>query len=160
MIQYIRIENGIPTGYPMLEETIKEILSNISLPVVIDPAELLPLGFAVFVRTTPPEAGVYQRAVEVAPIFDGTVVTQQFEIHEMGEQEIEAVNAAALDTAKSIQRNLLTLSDWTELPSVQSKHTQEWIDAWAEYRNLLRDTDKQLTWPITVAWPTAPLVAN
>jgi GDPmannose 4,6-dehydratase len=77
-----------------------------------------------------------------------------------GEQEIAVVDAAALDHAKSLQRNLLALSDWTEMPSVQSKHTAEWIAAWAEYRTLVRDVDKQEHWPLAINWPKEPLIPN
>jgi hypothetical protein len=157
---YVKIEENQPVGYPMLETTVREILSNVSLPAVLDPAELLTLGFAPFTRTTPPIASVYQRVAEIAPTFDGTTVTQQFEVTAMGEQEIAVVDAAALDLAKSMQRNLLALSDWTELSSVQSKHTAEWIAAWADYRTLLRDVDKQASWPFDLDWPKEPLIAN
>jgi len=157
---YVKIEDNQPVGYPMLESTIRQILSNISLPLVLDPAELLTLGFAPFIRTIPPIAGVYQRVAEIAPTFDGITVTQQFEVTAMGEQEIAAVDAAALDLAKSLQRNLLALSDWTEMPSVQSKHTAEWIAAWAEYRTLVRDVDKQEHWPLAINWPKEPLIPN
>ena len=157
---YVKIEDNQPVGYPLLETTVREILSNVSLPAVLNPEEMLNLGYAQFIRVTMPEAGMYQRVVEIAPLFDGTTVTQQFEVTAMGEQEIEAVNNAALESAKSIQRNLLALSDWTELPSVQVKHTPEWIAAWAEYRTQLRDTDKQENWPLTIAWPKEPLIAN
>jgi hypothetical protein len=157
---YVKIEDNQPVGYPMLEATVREMLSSVSLPAVLDPTELLTLGFAPFIRTSPPLAGVYERVAEIAPLFNGTTVTQQFEITAMGEQEIAAVDAAALDLAKSMQRNMLALSDWTEMPSVQSKHTEEWIAAWAEYRTLLRDADKQENWPVTVDWPKEPLIAN
>jgi hypothetical protein len=157
---YVKIEDNQPVGYPMLETTVREILANVSLPTVLDPAELLTLGFAPFIRVTPPEAGIYQRVAEIAPAFDGTTVTQQFEVTTMGEQEIAAVDAEILDRARAQQRNLLALSDWTELPSVQSKRTAEWIAAWSEYRTLLRDVDKQENWPVTVNWPKEPLVAN
>jgi hypothetical protein len=157
---YVKIEDNQPVGYPLLETTVREILSNVSLPAVLNPEEMLNLGYAQFIRVTMPEAGMHQRVVEIAPLFDGTTVTQQFEVTAMGEQEIEAVNNAALESAKSIQRNLLALSDWTELPSVQVKHTAEWIAAWAEYRTLLRDADKQENWPLTITWPKEPLIAN
>ena len=78
----------------------------------------------------------------------------------MGEQEITAATQQAEDEAKSRQRNLLALSDWTEMPSVQSKHTAEWIAAWTEYRTLVRDVDKQASWPFDLDWPKEPLIAN
>lgn len=50
------------------------------------------------------------------------------------------------------QRNqLLTASDWTQLPDVPLA-TKE---AWAEYRQALRDVTNQPD-PFTIQWPTMP----
>jgi hypothetical protein len=108
----------------------------------------------------PPQAERFKTVVDAEPFFDGNVVMQKFEIRDMGEQEIVAATQKAEDMAKSRQRNLLISSDWTELPSVQSKHTEEWIAAWADYRTLVRDVDKQATWPFDLDWPKEPLVSN
>lgn len=52
-----------------------------------------------------------------------------------------------------IQRrhSLLANSDWTELPSNQARKSQAWRDAWAAYRQALRDID-----PSNPVWPTPP----
>lgn len=62
------------------------------------------------------------------------------------------------DQIRSRRNALLSDSDWTELPSNQARHTQEWITAWADYRQQLRDfmstvpavidQNYQPTWPV------------
>ena len=53
------------------------------------------------------------------------------------------------------QRNsLLSLSDWTQL--ADAPLTTEQKQAWAEYRQALRDVPEQTDFPDAVAWPTAP----
>jgi len=58
-----------------------------------------------------------------------------------------------LEARVRIQRNtLLVQSDWTQLPDVP----QATRDAWATYRQALRDITSQSGFPQTLTWPTAP----
>lgn len=50
---------------------------------------------------------------------------------------------------------LLTMSDWTELPSNQARKSPAWQQAWAEYRQALRDIDFDQP-----QWPTAPTISQ
>ena len=53
------------------------------------------------------------------------------------------------------QRNsLLSLSDWTQL--ADAPLTTEQKQAWAEYRQALRDVPEQAGFPENVAWPFSP----
>jgi len=55
----------------------------------------------------------------------------------------------------SIQRNsLLISSDWTQIPN--GPLTQEQQQAWADYRQQLRDITSQSGYPFNVVWPTQP----
>ena len=54
--------------------------------------------------------------------------------------------------AKSMRNRLLVLSDWTQLPDVPLT-TKE---AWAVYRQALRDVTEQPGYPADVDWPVAP----
>lgn len=157
MLLYIKIENNEPVGYPMIVQTIRDLHPNISFPSIIDPSELLALGYAEFRRTLPPEVGLMQKAVELKPVFDGTVAVQTWEVQEKSDQEKADVTANALISARSIQKSLLAASDWTEMPSVQAKKDQAWKDAWADYRTAVRDADKQETWPLGPVWPVPPI---
>lgn len=61
---------------------------------------------------------------------------------------------------RNTRDELLAKSDWTELPSVQSLHDDEWKSAWALYRQQLRDIPNLvITGEINideVTWPTSP----
>lgn len=48
----------------------------------------------------------------------------------------------------------LSASDWTQLPDV--KLTAEQKEAWAEYRQALRDVTNQESYPDVVIFPTPP----
>jgi hypothetical protein len=154
---YIKIENEQAVGYPMIVQTIRDLHPNVSFPSIIDSSELLALGYAEFIRTVPPTVGVLQKAVELTPVFNGTVATQTWEVQAMSDQEKADVTANALIAARSVQKSLLAESDWTEMPSVQAKKDQIWKDNWAAYRTAVRDVDKQEHWPLAPVWPVEPI---
>ena len=54
--------------------------------------------------------------------------------------------------AKLQRANLLSGSDWTQLPDVPIQTKQ----AWAEYRQALRDIPQQSNFPENIVWPQAP----
>jgi len=60
--------------------------------------------------------------------------------------------ALAESQAKATRNRLLTASDWTQLPDVPLA-TKE---AWATYRQALRDITAQPGYPFNVIWPQAP----
>lgn len=157
---YIKIDEGEAVGFPVTESTLRQILSNVSLPYDIDTAELLTLGYAPYQKVLPPETQRFEKVVELTPIFDGTTATQNLQVEEMSDQEKAAVTAEQLESSRSKQRELLAASDWTELPSVRSKNTESWAAAYDLYRTELRDVDKQESWPFDVIWPNDPGLAD
>lgn len=55
---------------------------------------------------------------------------------------------------RAARNSLLDLCDWTQLPDAPL--TAEKKQAWAEYRQALRDVPEQAGFPDAVVWPTAP----
>lgn len=43
-----------------------------------------------------------------------------------------------------VRDDIIQKSDWTELPSVQATKSAEWIKAWADYRQELRDLPNKM----------------
>jgi len=66
-------------------------------------------------------------------------------------QWVQNENIAIIDVSQKRQR-LLYSTDWTQLPDVPSEKKQ----AWAEYRQALRDITSQEGYPFNVIWPTKP----
>lgn len=65
------------------------------------------------------------------------------------------LDTAALIAAAIFQRNaLLAKSDWTQIPN--GPLTPEEVNAWAVYRQALRDIPQQAGYPVTIIWPTSP----
>lgn len=58
----------------------------------------------------------------------------------------------ASSNLKETRKELLTESDWTQLPDVPLATKQ----AWATYRQALRDITTQEGYPFSVIWPTKP----
>lgn len=64
----------------------------------------------------------------------------------------EELHAQADSEARTFRDSLLTRSDWTQLPDAPS----ETKEAWAAYRQALRDITKQTGYPYEINWPTVP----
>lgn len=60
--------------------------------------------------------------------------------------------ALAVSEAKAKRAELLAQSDWTQLPDVPLATK----DAWATYRQALRDITTQPGYPTSIDWPVAP----
>jgi len=54
--------------------------------------------------------------------------------------------------ARAYRNSLLSLSDWTQLPDVPENIK----NAWATYRQELRDVPQQANFPETIVWPKSP----
>lgn len=153
---YIKIEEGQPVGFPITEDTLRQIMSNVSLPYELNSEDLLNLGYALYEKSLPPTTQRFEKIVEDVPIFDGTKAVQNLRIENMSDQEKSAVIEEQLADSRSKQLELLAATDWTELPSVRSKNTEEWAAAFDLYRSELRDVDKQESWPFDIIWPKYP----
>ena len=81
-----------------------------------------------------PETGAY--------VFD---YTQQKWIKDTQEQEFDVLTK---------RNSLLQQSDWTQIPN--NPLTVEQQQAWAVYRQELRDITSQSGYPFNVIWPTPP----
>ena len=94
------------------------------IPFTADPNDVEPIGAEVF------NAAKAKAAAYVEPPVD-----------------LEALAAQA----RSKRNQLLTASDWTQIPDVPVDQA-----AWATYRQELRDITSQEGFPEAITWPVAP----
>jgi hypothetical protein len=153
---YIKIENNKPVGHPIIEENLRALLPTVSLPQTITAEHLTGLGFAIFKETEKPAPGKFQKVEEDTPEFDGLEVIQKWKLVNMSDDEKQEFLDNLLFETNSLINSLLASSDWTELPSNQARKTQEWKDAWAEYRSALRNVRKLSNFPLDVVLPKEP----
>ena len=72
---------------------------------------------------------------------------------ELDQMRIDAEQAQARlpDEIRQQRNQLLTASDWTQIPDCTVDK-----QAWATYRQALRDITNQSGFPTDVVWPTKP----
>jgi hypothetical protein len=153
---YIKIVDGNPVGYPISEQNVREALPSVSFPSVIQAEDLVNYGYVPYQFSIPPDTSKFEVVAEETPELVNGVLIQQFTVREMGEQEKQVIIDREIQNARNLQKSLLADSDWTEFQSVRSKHSEDWAVEWDEYRTLLRDVDKQDTWPFDLEWPKIP----
>ena len=66
-------------------------------------------------------------------------------------QDPELMLAAGKSSVRQQRNSLLTASDWTQVADAPVDQ-----QAWAVYRQELRDVTSQETFPFEVTWPVAP----
>jgi hypothetical protein len=66
--------------------------------------------------------------------------------------QLENVGQLMAESARATRDSLLLSSDWTQLPDVPAQLKQ----AWATYRQALRDITNQPGFPATIDWPVQP----
>jgi hypothetical protein len=86
---------------------------------------------------------------------DGRTESREATAEEVAQREADILAASTDFSGILGQRNaLLASSDWTQLPD--SPLTAEEKQAWADYRQALRDMPESFTTVDEVTWPTAP----
>jgi hypothetical protein len=100
---------------------------------------------------TPFTANPNDTQTDSAEIFNACVAGEYGAIAEY-EPPAPPTNAQLAAIIRYTRDNLLKQSDWTQLPDVP----QTLKDAWATYRQALRDITAQSGFPTNVNWPVAP----
>jgi hypothetical protein len=101
--------------------------------------------------------GVYKVVEETAPTVDSKTHRQSQSIQEIDGvwTQVWELQQLPQDTASANVRGhrdrLLTASDWTQVADAPVDK-----DAWATYRQALRDVSSQDGFPWSVEWPTQP----
>lgn len=63
----------------------------------------------------------------------------------------------ALEIRIRAHRDTMLLGcDWIEFPSAKVRMSEQQIQEWLDYRQVLRDVPSQEGFPVTVAWPVKP----
>ena len=128
-LEYAKNPQWANADHTLIDLTIKWDAIDEELPFTASPDDCEEHGRAIFAAA---QAGEYGEVAEFVPY----VPTQE-------------EKAAAIRAERDA---LLTATDWTQLPDVPVA-TRE---AWAVYRQALRDVTQQAGFPDTVEWPVKP----
>ena len=148
---YLRIKPDNTRTYPYNPNELRRDHPDTSFPQQIP--DTLAQEYNVF-KVDPTERPVIdrtQRVIEVDPVLVGDVWTQQFQVENKSSEELAKEDQQQSDYVRSQRNGLLTECDWTQL--LDSPTDKQ---AWAQYRQSLRDVTKQEGFPHEVTWPTKP----
>lgn len=148
MTMFIQLEDGKPVGHAVTEDNFRLLFPNTSLSLPFVAEDIEPLGFGLYDFSSQPELGVFEKAVEVAPLKDEYGRWRQtWAVEPMTDEEVAACTEQEWVSVREYRNFLLTRSDWTQLPD-----TSVDAAAWAIYRQSLRDITEQAD-PFNIVWP-------
>jgi hypothetical protein len=150
---FIKLENGQPVGSAITEDNLRLLFPhvNFSWPFVAE--DLEPIGFGLWDFSSPPELGVFEKAVEGALVKDEyNRWRPTWAVVPMTEEEITARTEQEWNAVRNQRNYLLAACDWTQILDAPADAA-----AWAVYRQALRDITEQ-TDPFNIVWPTPPSI--
>lgn len=145
-MKYALIENNKIIEYPIFEGDIRARFPNISFA-----SDFIPPENYVCVFDAPfPSIDYTKNVKEGTPKFVDNRWTMNWEVSDASDEEVSDRITGQWNIIR-IERNAkLMRSDWTRLDDAPVDQ-----DAWAVYRQALRDITKQPD-PFNVIWPTPP----
>jgi hypothetical protein len=123
------------TGFPV--QLTEEIINEFGGDVVFEGPQAQPTRYQVAFRD-----GVEQ--------IDGKWYTK-YSVADMEQEAKDALDASQAASQRAFRNTLLSDCDWTQLPDAPV-NTQ----AWANYRQGLRDVTSQAGFPWDIQWPEKP----
>ena len=166
---YIALQNGVPTGNPIVHENLLHVIpSGILHPTRLPvPDDLLTHGFTVYHNTTKPVASDHYHVVEEGnPILgDDRAAYQTWVEREMTDEEKDRVKTFKTNKQHRIRYAKMENTRWlierhTDQIAlgITPTLTQEQLTEVLQYREALRNVD--YSDPFNVTWPTRPLVVE
>jgi hypothetical protein len=148
---YLRIKPDNTRTYPYNPNELRRDHPDTSFPQQI-PDELAAEYNVFNVQPTQrPEVNRTERVVEVDPVLVDGIWTQQFQVEDKSYEELAQEDQQQADSVRSERSRLLTECDWTQVDDAPVNK-----QAWANYRQLLREVPDQEGFPWNVTWPTKP----
>jgi hypothetical protein len=140
-----KVENGnITVG------DYRELFPNTSFPPSGPSAEFLQDMGCKPVNLFKPHDQHIEKLVQCDPYVEGDWV-YTVQVVALTEEEVAAANNSAAAQVRSKRNTMLSNSDWTQIADSTADK-----QAWAAYRQALRDVTAQQGFPWTIQWPEQP----
>lgn len=152
MTMFIKLESGAPVGSAIVEENFRQLFPNTSFPRFFTADDVEPLGYGIYDFSSQPEPGKYKKVVEVAPVrSDVGIWRQTWAVVDMNDEEKAAEDERKAGEVRNERNTKLSATDWTQVADAPVDK-----QAWAIYRQALRDITAQAGFPWNVTWPAQP----
>lgn len=151
---------GVPVGLiespPVLYTNFKTLFPSVTFSDIATSTETEPYWYGVFEWAYPPENLEYTKSfddVGVTKHEDG-VWRNTFVMRNATAEEIENKTKYKAEQERHRRYILLRRAEWTQMPDNNLSVVEK--QAWAEYRQKLRDVPQQLGFPWVIDWPVPP----
>jgi hypothetical protein len=148
---YAKIQNGTVTAYPYTLLQLQQDNPYTSFTQNPSTQELADFNTVMVHSVSPPEVEYTYTIQETGPVFDGNVWKQNWVVTDATAQEISDRLALKTSNARNQRNQLLSQSDWTQVADAPVDQ-----QAWATYRQALRDVTQQPKFPLEIIWPQQP----
>lgn len=146
------VDEGRIVQYPVGVGELRRRFPNVSFPPDLSRVDLAPYGAAVVHPAVQPSVDVTsQRLVEGEPEFSDGAWRQTWKVAPLSAAEIAAQVEQRAAAARQKRNQLLAESDFSQLTDAPVDR-----EAWATYRQLLRDVTTQAGFPDVIDWPQKP----
>ena len=107
--------------------------------------------FPVVDRPVPMHDTATKTITQTEPTLENGEWVINWEVSDLSQEEITARSEQASASVRANRDALLTSCDWTQLPDSSADK-----EAWANYRQQLRDLPEQAGFPYEISWPEQP----
>lgn len=147
---FAKLNNGQLEKYPYTIGMLRKDHFNVSFPKVLDDATLDRFGL-VKVVSTPMPAYDHTKEFQVTAEKVNGVWIEKWVATDVSAEEIARRTENESKTIRSQRDSKLTETDWTQIADAPVNK-----EAWAIYRQQLRDLPEQDGFPWNVNWPEKP----
>lgn len=144
---FLRLEGEEIAEFPLYERQIIARFPETSFPIPFE----APDGYEEVLPIEQPPIDYWQNAISRTAILVDGVWVQQWDIEDASSEEVSARTEARAAEVRSKRNAELAASDWTQIWDATCDK-----DAWAEYRQALRDITSQPGFPWEISWPEKP----
>ena len=139
------------TGAVMYEAEFRALFPNTGFPVQLTEAIINEFGGDVVFEGPQAQPTRYQVAVRDGVEQIGGKWYTKYSVADMEQEAKDALDASQAASQRASRNTLLSDCDWTQLPDAPVS-----TQAWANYRQGLRDVTSQTGFPWDIQWPEKP----
>ena len=139
------------TGEIKSQGDVRKMFPNVSLPRVWDEGVLNYLGVDPVFESPTPTTTRYQTAFKDGVEFKSDKWMWKWVVSEMDDEAKASLDATQAKSVREQRNKLIAECDWTQVADAPVDK-----EAWATYRQALRDVPTQAGFPWDVTWPEAP----
>jgi hypothetical protein len=156
-MSYVLIDQkGNVGNYPFSLWELRNMYPHVSFPANISDEALANWNVFPVVKALTPEIDLLTQDLKPGPLVNNEGIwTESCIIVSLSSDEAAKRRATALEELRIERNSRLNACDWTQLPDAPL--SQEEKQAWASYRQALRDVPENTSDLLNPVWPIAPL---